>query len=344
MSTLTQAALVSKKAFFWTLIIFAIVIAVLVFLGIGKSIKQTLFPPAPTPALVAFGKLPKVDLSGGFVAPASTYEAQTISGNFSVNSTSAKVFKIFSPTPSFSDTANLRAKVEALGFDWAPTTTADGSFKFTKQGKSLTINQYGNNFTLETDYAANSSILSSNPGDVKAAIDTAYAFFSSSGLDLENYPKDKIETRTLKIDGSTLSATTSTSGANLVEVTLNYGDLDKLPVIWAKKNPGGIYALVWQGQVVFAKVVRVPILKNEFSTYTLRPVTSAYEDLKNGLGFFNTPLNSGNNVVLNASLGYVIGDKTGDYLQPVYIFKLANGVLGYVSAVDNSWISTTSGK
>ena len=91
MSSLTETALISKKAFFWVLVVFAVSIAVLVFFGIGKSITKALFPQSAAPALVAFGKLTPSDFSSGYRAPGgATYELQTVKGGLPNLLTEAK--------------------------------------------------------------------------------------------------------------------------------------------------------------------------------------------------------------------------------------------------------------
>src|SRR5579872_6530244 len=121
MSSLTQAELVSKKAFFFLLVGIAIIIAALVFLGIGKSIKNVLFPPAAVPSLVSFGKLPSIDISDGYRAPAgSTFQLQTITGGLTQTASMAKVFRFNVPTISFADMGNLQNRATAIGFTSAP--------------------------------------------------------------------------------------------------------------------------------------------------------------------------------------------------------------------------------
>ena len=60
MATLTEASIMSRKGVRYTIygIIFLIVARIIVLSGIALYKKA--FPPPPTPATVAFGKLPKL--------------------------------------------------------------------------------------------------------------------------------------------------------------------------------------------------------------------------------------------------------------------------------------------
>ena len=341
MSSLTSAALFSKKAFFWGIVAIAVVIALLVFLRIGRSIKNALFPPAPLPATVAFGKLPSMDLSGGYKAPLGvSYTLETISGDLPTLALSAKVFAIGAAESSFGALERIKIKAAELGFGEAPTEVTPGVFKFVDpqdEGRVLTIEIYSENFTLVTDYFSKAEIISSRPQSDERAIGVAGDFLDKYGLDLANYPQDKIMTRKLRIDGNALTETQALSSANLIEVNFIRGDLDKLPVFWAKKNEAGISVLVSAQGVVWAKVNPPAVLLHKFATYPLRPPAVAFEDLEKGLGAFNSPVTTSQVTVIDVSLGYVESEKASEYLVPVYLFRGVGDFFAYVPAVDDRW-------
>lgn len=348
MSSLTEAALVSKKAFFWTLVAIATIIAIFIFLGIGKNIKTALFPPKDLPATVAFGKLPGVDLSSGFRASGGvTFELETISGGFGTLPAYGKVFAIRVPESSFGAIDALKNNASSIGFDLDPTETTSGVYKFTDEddeNRTLTVDILSGNFEFETGYLDNPEVLDARMENEEAAVDAALDFFQSYGVDLADYPVDKVQVRKMRVDGGHLTETQALANANLIEVNFARGDLDELPIIWAKESEAGISALVSEREVVWAKHQSVGVLKNMFATYPLRAPALAYEDLQSGTGAFNKQVTTSKVTVIGVSLGYVESAKAQEYLVPMYLFKLADGTFAYSPAVDGVWFDGASSR
>src|SRR3989344_3529948 len=243
MSSLTQAALVSTKAFFFGVVIIAVIIAIMIFLGIGKNIKNALFPPSDVPAAVAFGQVSAPDISDGYQAPLTTsYELQTISGSLSASPSIGKVFGVVAPDPSFGSTEKVKDRAWSVGFRTEPVQISPGVLKFVdkeNENKTLTVDSSGQNFTMDTNYFNNIDILSTRPESEEAAIRMASAFFNRYGLDLSEFPVEKIQTRRMRIDGTKLTETPALGSANLVQVNFLPGDIDKIPVYWAKAGEAG---------------------------------------------------------------------------------------------------------
>jgi len=210
MSTLTEAAFVSKKAFFWSVVGISVIIGGLIFLGIGKRIKNALFPPPPAPATVAFGKLPTVELGAGYKAPAgTTFVLDTITGGFGDFGAYAKVFGVRAPEASFGAFERIKTKAESIHFGGTPQEISPGTFRFVDtrdENRILTVDTVSENFTLETDYLVDTDILNVRPQSEQEAVDTAVAFFENLGTDLRDFPADKVKVRKLRIDGAILIA------------------------------------------------------------------------------------------------------------------------------------------
>lgn len=342
MSSLTEAALLSKKAFFWVIIAICVIVAIFVFLGVGKNIKNALFPAGPAPATVAFGNLPALDVSNGYKAPAGVvYSLETISGDFPQFPGSLKVFAIGTEESSFGAVERTKEKAGQIGFRAAPLEISSGIFKFTdpeNDQKTLVVNSLSGNFVMDSNYFSDLNIIGSRPPNEEAAKSIATQFFAKYGSDLSDFTPDKIAVRKLRIDGKNLTEAPALSSANLIEVNFYRQDLDGVSVYGAKKNAAEVSALVSQSGVVWAKANLVPILKNKFATYPLRSASEAFESLKGGSGFFDQPVTASSQNIIDVSLGYVIGEKTKDFLIPVYVFKSVSGTLAFVSAVEGKWV------
>lgn len=341
MSTLTEAAAFSKRASVWAVIAIAVIIFLMIFLGIWSSIKKALFPSGPPPSSVAFGKLPRFDISDGFSAPSGiTYQLETVSGSLPELPTSAKVFAIYSAMPSFSSLDQLKQKAKLVQFTSEPVETGSGQVKFTdpqEEARTLTFVKLTGNFTLSSNYSADQTIITSRPGSLEGAIKTARAFFENFDVSDLQFPKDRIETKFQRIDGGTLTQTQSLASANLVEVDFARSDIDKLPVIWPKEIKPLVSVLVSRQGIAAANLDILPIKKNSFASYPLKGVAKAFEELKAGNAGFNKPLTEREVIISDVSLGYVESAKNDMYLEPVYLFRSPNGLIGYVGAVSDLW-------
>lgn len=342
MSTLTEAAILSKKASVWVVITIAAIIFLIIFLGLGGSIKKALFPPPPLPATVAFGKLPRFDLSDGFSAPkGTTYQLETVTGDLPMLAESAKVFTIENAVASFGTLEELKQKAKQVHFTNEPVETASGQVKFTDPqdlSSTLTFDKLTGNFTLSTNYFGDPSIIVTRPDSLESAISASQKFFEYFDITNVEFPKEMIETKFQRIDGGILTQTQSLSSANLVEVDFARFDIDKLPVIWAKANKPLISALVSQQGIAAANLDLLPVKKSSFASYPLRGAAKAFEDLKAGNAGFNKPVTNGEIVIFDVSLGYVESPKNDTYLEPVYLFRSPNGLIAYVPAVSDLWI------
>lgn len=342
MSTLTQAAILSKKASVWAVIATAAIIFLMIFLGIGRRIKNALLPPAPLPPTVAFGKLPRMDLSEGIAARAGiVWNLETITGDFPVLPASTKVFGIREKDPSFGTLDTIASKLANVGFSQEPVEVASRVWKFgasSDANRTITVDLAREDFLLESDYHGNTKVGEGRPRSVAEAKDLADGFFRSLGIDLTDFDRDSIETKFLRIDGLALREAASLSEANLIQVIYRRGDLDTLPVLWPREDGPKFYALVSYQQVVEAKFETLPIQKFKFATYPLKGPAAAFEDLKRGRGALNKPMTTSEASIINVTLGYVESAKNPEFLQPVYFFRGTSDFIAYVSAVDEKWI------
>lgn len=342
MSTLTDTASFSRKASVWVIVGIVAIIVLLIFLGIGKRIKSAFFPAPPLPPTVAFGKLPKVDLSEGIKPQAGiVYSLQTITGEFPTIAGEAKVFSVREAEPSFGTLDKVKSNLSNERFETEPVELAGGLLKFSDSSaakRTITVDVTKRNFFLESEYFSDLGTLESRPRSLEEALNRANGFLSALDVDTVDFPDEKIGTKFMRIDGSVLSEASSLSGANLIQVIYNREDLDEVPVIWPQNSEPRFYALVSQEDVVEAKIESMPIQKFKFATYPLRGPAAAFEDLRNGQAAFVKPQTTSQVSIIDVTLGYVESAKNDEYLQPMYFFRGANNFIAYVPAVADAWI------
>lgn len=342
MTTLTDTALFSKKAFIWaSVFVLSIVILVIIF-TLGRSIVNSLFPPKSFPAAVAFGKLPKLDLSSGIKPQSSiTYSLETITGELPPLASTAKVFMIGQEESSFGDLERAKIKAGNAGFSQAPLGTTGNVLKFAdakNKERVLTIDITNNNFTLESNYLNDLEIIAGKVGTKEGAIATARGFLGIFDVDEKSFPQTKTETVLYRIDGGNLVDVPALSNANLIQVNFARADLDKLPIISPTALKPKVWVLVSDKKIVAAKLSILKIEKHKFSSYPLKGTGKAFGDLKAGYGAFNKPFSEKQFPIRNVTLGYLETENFQPFLLPVYIFESDDGLMAYVSALDNAWV------
>ena len=341
MTNLTETASFSRKAFIWVFWLVGAIIFLIILIALGRVVKNTFFPPKPLPATVAFGKLQKLDLEEGIkISKGIDFKIETISGQLPMLPNTVKVFAIAANESSFGALEKTKTIVSKLGFTQEPQQISGNIYKFQdpKGGGTITIDISSNNFIMEGDYFNNPDIISTRPKSLEDAVELAKDFFHSFGLSLEDFPQDKIQTSTLRLDTGRLTETPSLSSANLVRVNFQRASLDGIDIISPQEKSPPAQALVSQEKVVEAELSKLSFAQNEFATYPLKGTAKAFEQLTSGQGAFNKRPTSENIPIRSVDLAYLEGKNYQNYLQPVYAFKSDDGVIAYVAAVDDAWI------
>lgn len=335
MVTLTNFANFSKRATLFSILgIAALILLVVTFMS-GGALWNSVFPPKPIAATVAFGKLPANDLSEGIKPQGQIkYEIETISGELPTLEGSAKVFVVETGGTSFGLLEDIKKKAVQIGFVQSPQILSNG-FKFAdpqNNSKTLVVNNVSGSFSYQTGLQD-----VKNPESVDAAISSARLFLKIFNLDEKEFPNNKVKTINLKVDGSNFVEAKSFSDANVVRVNFYRADLDKYPILPIIDGQSLNSALV-ASSVVEAKMNIYNLARHKFATYPLKEVQKAYEELQSGKGIYDREQTSDTFAVSNVSLAYVESSKTRDYLQPVYVFRSDSNINAFVSAVSEDWL------
>jgi hypothetical protein len=342
MATLSDAADTAKIGFRWIVIFGVVILGLVILLILGQTIKNNIFPPKPLPPTVAFGKIPKLDLSEGIKPPTGiTYSLETISGELPKLPVSVKVFVVAGEESSFGALERTKIMVTKVGFTAEPQNLGGNIFKFIdpkKTDRNITVNVASGNFQLVSNYTADTQVISTRPRTIEDAMERAFDFFNNFELKTREFPKEKVETRLLRIDGNNLTQTPALASANLVEINFKRADLDKLPIIPPRESSSSAQALVSQNSIVSAQLAKLAVEPHKFATYPLKGTAKAFEDLKAGKGYLNKePEDHSQIPIRDVSLAYLENKKSQGFLQPVYVFKSDKGLVAYVSAVDEAW-------
>jgi len=340
MANLTATAQFSRKAFVVIMLVLSFALVGFLAYSFSASLRESLFPP-PAVAIAAFGKLPQPNFSEGITPPANVnYTIETISGNLPSLPSMMNVFGIESLLPSFGDVDEAKRIAKSAGFGEQPAGILAGKATFTNSasGMTLSIDTVSKNFSVTSDYLNNQKVLSGNPKTEDEAILAAKKYIAAFNLTATDFPADKITTTNLKVDGTTLSEVPSVAASNLIQVNFGRADLNKFPIVYPNLKSPNLWVLDSGVGVVAAKSSLQNIQKYKFSTYPLKGVQKAFEDLKAGKGAYSKQFKGTDFPIRSVNLGYLETGLTQQYLEPVYIFKSDEGLFAYVNAIDDTWI------
>lgn len=343
MATLSQTSEISKKTFVGGLVVVGLIFLSMLTFRFGMTIKNMLFPAPPPASTVAFGKIPKLDISEGVKPPEKiNYKVETISGELPKLAHEIKVFKIDFPRPSFGDLERTKAQVANAGYRKEPESVTERTATFrnpTSPDYVLTINITSGNFVMGSSYLNKQDLAGASPSSVDRATDIARDFLNTLRVDLSSIDQKGSKTQFLKFEGQTLDEAVSLSSANFIKVLFSRMPIDEFKVINPRLDRTPIWTLVSPNDVVEAQVAMQDIKKHKFSTYPLMEVTKAFEELKNGQGALNKEIEGTVFPIRDVEIVYLEGENYQEYLQPVYLFKSDNNLAAYVPAVDKNWIS-----
>lgn len=351
MANLTQTSSVARKVFNGFLMVLAATILFFIVVKVGAIVRNAYWPVTFPPS-IAFGKLPPLDISEGIKPPENVnYSIETIKGGLPKLPKDAKVFTVAVNTFYFGNISDVQKKAAAVGFGGKPTIIDTTKAVFIKNDNGfnslLQIDLLNGTFNFKSDYATNAGVLTGNPPPLGDAQNISGRFLANFGLSSAEFPLDKVSPIYYKIEGTNLIKTPTSSGANLMQVNFNRGDIDKIPVYYPRAVNPELWTLMSNGNIVTANSYVWLLQKYKFATYPLKGIDVALQELKEGKAIWNKLLSDDDPAapipqtqfhIFDAGLGYLITEKLQPYLQPVYVFKGDKGQNAYVPAIDESWI------
>jgi len=158
MPSLHESTELTKKAvLFGTIGVFGLILIVIIISNLLKLFKS----PPPPPSL-CYGKITAPAFPQSIDTSAHTFTLNTLSGSLPSFSDRVIVPKYQDPTPSLLGLSNASASAAADGFNDPPTYLTDNTYIWNKSStinKTLTINTLTHNFSLDSDYLSNPSVI-----------------------------------------------------------------------------------------------------------------------------------------------------------------------------------------
>ncbi len=316
---------------------------------------KLIFPPAPPPPEVAFGKLKQPLLfNSTFASDIFTLDTP---GNTVVSP--PRVLTVYEIPPiegEFASLDNAKKIARSNSLDNDPQQLSDNEWRFSSKknpNKSLKFNIVTNNFTFQYDWNADTKslegVFKTTDDAIISKAKTFLSTFKSLKDDLKN---GSTRVSYWKIVGNDRNSVGSYSEANAVQVEFFRQELDEknklvelIPSraqvnVWISPAPG-------DKQLLELNYVYFGYNRDSSSTYPPKSGTQAFADLKSGDAYivngFDEPFDS--ITITRTSLAYLNPNTTTRTLQPVYVFE-GNGLVkserkdfqAYVSAISPEYL------
>lgn len=324
--TLTQAAQLTKKT-----LLSLIILSILGISGfIGYQIwYQNYLRSQPTREVKAeekFGSLPKLNIPAQAVSSSHyTYSLETITGSLPTDL--PKILKVyFIPQTGISLIAPKKAQelAKKLGYNLGPEILSQTVYKYTDEtGSFVTIDLNTGSFKIQkvikiiTEQESTPSAKTIIQHDQIRIVGDFKNFLAAKGL-----LPDELNRGPNKIINN--------------EINLFPADFDGLKIVTPYLNRSLIRAILTEvpSEEKYSSINYTywTIDKTESSSYKLKKVEDAFNELKSSRGFVIIEPSKLQVSISNIYLAYYQSEQYSPYLQPIYVFEGPN-FASYVSAI-----------
>ncbi|MCL5676264.1 MAG: hypothetical protein M1120_04030 [Patescibacteria group bacterium] len=350
MASLTETAYYTRKGVNFTIIGLVVFLILKFAIGYALEIWAELHPPPPPPPSVAFGQVPQPKFPESSPSANLVYSLDTISGNLPTLPAIGKVY--FMPTGKETLLSLQRAQDEAkkLGFTADPVVVSSTVRQWTDSTTPLRTLRYDiatGNFDVKYDWSSDASLfVQKDLPDTDAATTEARNFFANLNLAPDEIINGKTSVTFYQASLNKLIPTSSVSSADLVRVDFFRNDLDQLPLLSDAPTVSPLYVVFSGIKDNTRRFVEIhftvwQIETETFSTYPLRPVSQAWNDLNSGKGYIASMGTAGTNLISirNIYLAYYYPFSAMEFLEPVYVFEGDKGFTAYVPGISTDWLA-----
>ena len=335
--TLTETAKITKRVSLACLIL-----AILSLTGwIGYKIYYNNYYLPSLPKIeeqpeLKWGVLPKPSFIQNSISSSNySYSLDTETGD--LPSDFPKLLKVyFIPQLGTTLLASDKSKSLAKSFNFinGPDLTSPTLYKYTDvNNNNFEVDLNTGNFKFQRIVATDSARIQ-NP-NFKTTEDIAAnfkSFLADRGLLTDSLRNGKNKTTYESLP----------SGEQTATVSLWQENIDDLPIETAQYNSGIVKAILNDSQDVLNRYLSLEyfywgIDKQTSSTYPLKTIGSAFNELKSGGGVVLVEPKTPKVSVAKAYLAYYLPLEYTPYLQPIYVFEGENFV-GYVAAIKDEYL------
>ena len=352
-------------------ILLILIITVKLTWSVSQFAINLLFPPDVPPPAIAYGKVLALDIPSLPLSEGSSpnYRLDTTTSSLPNIPDRLPVYKLEDSPPGLTLEKSAVDFASILGFTSQRIEVSDTDWQWIESAKSqkLNLNILSRNFELTTDLdkLAPTTSFGSSP-TLQEAEGRAKSFLEQNDLfNREALKTAEVTARYVQVSGNSLkvvenqpeaqavvvniSQTIPKDNADYPKIKLGSDFQDNFSVVTNSPNRGEITMVVANSSNPFYNLSQIRFARAKLelelkSTYPIIPITTAWNDLKEGkakitqlrlindnpLGSY-TPLGLGNVDIRNITLGYYSTLQSGqNHLTPVYIFEGEASIVGSV--------------
>ncbi len=351
MATLTEVSFYTRRIIKWSIIVILVVMITPIMWRLTKKIYLALWPPPPPPPTVRYGKLPAL----AWDLPKESYKPQmrleTKQGALPTLADIGRVYFVETSKSRILALDKIKVKAKTLGFSQNPVQINERTYKFTHtlESSSLVVDIIADKLTYKYDWEQDAQISTANVIlDQNQIISESKSFFQNLGLLPSDISDARINITYLTVLGENIIPSIAPSEANFVRADLYRADRDNLKFVTASAVSSPINITFGSGKnqsrkIILANYNYSKLLDNDFATYPLKSVQSAWDELTAGGGYIAK--SAGTTVVVRqASLAYFEPNYPQRFLQPVYVFEGDGGFTAYIQAVIPEYVDLAQPK
>ncbi len=353
MTSLTQIAISARKFIRYSVYFIVFLTIGRILLGVGVTIYLKIFPPAPPPPTVKYGKLTKIPFPADAPTAKLNFTLETATGGLPTNiPAQVKVYFMPKVNANLLSLDSAKSKATQMGFnDPNPVAQSDSIYKFTDPvyPTALETNIITNTFSISYDLVADRSPIANRPPAAEVAATTFRAILSSA----DNMPEDlsgPMIPEYFRLESGNLTKVLALSEADVTKVNLFRKDYDKLPSVTAKPGLANVWGIISGAQqrdqeIIAAEYHYFPVDETQYSTYPIITPSEAYNKLVNGESYIASlgQYKDGDSLkIRKIYLAYFDPAAPTDFYQPIYVFDssdsdTANSFVAYVPAVNPTY-------
>jgi hypothetical protein len=350
MTSLTQTAYYTRKTINWIILAVILYFILRFLLTVAIAVFLAIFPPKGPPPNHIFGKLPAVKFPTQTASPSGqlTFRLETIEGGVPRASDAATVYFMPKSPANLLALNKTQEFAGSLGFDNTPIQETKNIYRFadlTFPLRRLRYDIVSNNFIVRYMYEQDTSVFL-NPDFPSASVATANTleFLETNNLRVADLKGGNTGVTYLKLVGNTLVPVLTPSEGNAIRIDIFRNPIGGMKVVYPDPTQGPVSVIYSGAKEKAKKIVQFaytfwPVDYQTSGTYALKKGTQAWQELQQGSGYIAAyPKTSTSVVVRNMYLAYYDTYDPQTYLQPIFVFEGDDGFIGYVSAIDPTWI------
>jgi hypothetical protein len=359
MATLTEVSAIARKSIKWG----AIGLVVMALIPGTATLLQKIFlmlnPPPPPPPTVRYGRLPTLIFPETANTATPEYKLETVSGSLPVLPNVAKVYLVGINKSRLLVLDRMTERANQVGLTNNPIQLDERTYRYTSPRAPIEMlfDVITGGLSYKYDWTFDKSIYQTfNVPIGDLAVSESKNFLTRLGAMPEDLANGTSKVTYLAATSSAMVPVVSPYEANFVRVDLFRAAKDEqIPGISQKvtmnfvtvsgeTSPINVILAGSQGdgRVVQANYYYSQIVGEDYATYPLRPVQTAWQELVSGGGFIAKRPTENKVTVRHIYLAYFESNEQQDFLQPVYVFEGDGGFIAYIQAVDPSKIMITS--